>query len=294
VYGDAIVGLRLPQSFLQYFIVECVEVTGDAEDLPIFDAEGPVPGCFDDAGSFWIFEQDSGVIVHFRIDIGLYMMGHGGHGGGGPTVHEPGHEVCAIAAEVADCAAAIFYWIGQPAQKVGAAADLLRTLVAVVHDHLSGFADEVLLVYHFKDLLVCVVPCRLVVSEDVDVVLFCEGCDAVGVFHGGGERFFYHDGDPFWRAGFDDADVFGDGVVGEDGVWVGMVDEIGQVIIEERVGQLVGFLVARDQLRIGFGDAGDDHLSRPELVHDIVHVIMRQAGDSNPQNFLPRGGGGCQ
>lgn len=278
VHRDTVI--RLSRSFLQHFIVQRMQVAGCAEHFPIFNTEGPVPGGFDNAGGGGIFEHDSGVVVDFRIDIGLDLMHDGGDGDGCLVVHQPGHEVSAIAAKIAAGAAAIFYRIGQPVEEIRAAADFFGSLVAVVDDHFAGVADGVLLVDHFKDLLVRVVPGRFVVGEHLDMVLFSEGGDAIRVFHGSCEGFLDHDGDAFGGAGLDDAEVFGDRVVCEDSIGVGMVDEIGQTIIEKGIGQLIIFLIAGDELRIRLCNSGDDHLSCFKLVHDVVHVVMGETGYS--------------
>ncbi len=121
-------------------------------------------------------------------------MGDGGDGDRGLTVHEPGHEVGAVAAEVAYCAAAVQDGVGEPVEKVGATADLFWAFVAVVGDHFARGADG-LAVYHFEDLLVGIVPGGLIIGEDLDMVLAGEGRDLVGVFDGSGEWFLNHDGD---------------------------------------------------------------------------------------------------
>ena len=255
-----------------------MKVAGSAEHFPVLYAEGPVPGGFDDAGSVGIFEEDGGVIVYFGIDSWFNVMGEGGHGDRGLAVHEPGHEVGAVAAEIADGAAAVQDGVGEPVQEVGAAANLFWALVAVVGDHLPGGAD-VLGVYHFEDLLVGIVPGGLVIGEHPDMILARELGDAVGVFDGGGERFLDHDGDTEWCADLYYAEVLGDGVVGEDGIGVSMCDQRRQIIKEEGIGKLVGFLVTGDELGVGLCDAGDDDLTVPELVHDVVDMVMGQAGD---------------
>ena len=222
---DAVIGPA--RSFFEHFIVQRVQVARDAEYFPIFDPEGPVPGGFDDAGSGGVFQQDSSVVVDLGIEIGFDLMGDGGDGDGRLAVHQPGHEVGAIAAEIAQRAAAIFNGIGQPIEEVRAAPDFLGSLVAVMDDHFAGVADSVLFVYHFKDLLVGIIPGRLIVGEDPDMVLFREGGDAIGVPDGCGEGFLHHDGDAFGGAGLNDTEVFGDGVISEDGVGVGVIYEIG-------------------------------------------------------------------
>ena len=201
-----------------------MEIASDAEHFPIFDTEGPVPGGFDDARGVGIFEEDGGVIVYFGVDGGFDVVGDGGYGDGGFAVHEPGHEVGAIAAEIADGAAAVFNGIGEPVEEVGAAANLFGAFVAVVDDHFAGRADGVV-VHHFEDLLVGIVPGGLIVDEHVDMILAGEGGDAVGVFHGGGEWFFDHYGDAFGGADGYYAEMFGDGIVGEHRVGMRMGDE---------------------------------------------------------------------
>jgi len=254
-----------------------MKVTGSSKHFPVFYAVGPVPGGFDDAGGVGIFQEDGGVVIYFWIDGGFYVVGDGGDGDGGLAVHEPGHEVGAVAAEIAAGSAAVLHRIGEPVQEIGAAADLFWAFVAVVDDEFSWGADLVC-GYHFEELLVGIVPGGLVVNEDADMVLGGEGGDAIGVLYGCCEWFFHHDGDAFWGADLDYAEVFGDGVVGQDGIRVGVADKGGQIVIEEGIGESIGSLIAGDELRIGFGDAGDDHFSALELVHDIMNMIVCESG----------------
>jgi len=258
-----------------------VKVAGSSEYFPVFDTEGPVPGGFDDAGSVGIFEEDGGVVFYFWIDGGFDMVDEGGDRDGGLAVHEPGHEVSAVAAEVAECAAAVQDGVGEPVQEVGAAADLFWAFVAIMGDHFPGGADS-LGVHHFEYLLVGIVPGGFVVGEHLDMVLAGEACDAVGVADGGGEWFLDHDGDAEGCAGLYHTKVLGDGVIGEDCVGMSVRNEGRQVIIEEGVGELVGSFVAGYELGIGFCDADDDDLTVLELMHYIMNMVVGQAGDPYP------------
>lgn len=110
VHGNAVIGPA--RSLFQHFIVQGVQVTGCAEHFPIFNSEGPVPGGFDDAGSGRVFEEDGCIVVDLGIEVWFDLMGNGDNGDGRLTVHQPGHEVSSIAAEVAESAAAVFDRIG--------------------------------------------------------------------------------------------------------------------------------------------------------------------------------------
>ena len=279
--GDCNAVVVVLSPFYEGPVVQRMEVAGSPEHFPVFDAEWPVPGSLDDACGFGVFEQDGGVVVDLGIFGGFDMMEYGGHGDGGFSVHEPGHEIGAVAAKIAAGAAAIFNRVGEPGEEVGAAANLHRTLVSVVNDHLSCIADGVLPIDHLPDILIRIVPCRLIIGEYVDMVLPGEGCDALRIFNRSGERFFDHDGDLFWRAYLDDAEVFGDGIVGQHGIGMGMVDEFGEGWVEKGIGEMVTFFITGDQLRIGFRDAGDDDLAGCPLVEYVMHMIVRHACNSD-------------
>jgi hypothetical protein len=74
-------------------------------------------------------------------------------------------------------------------------------------------------------LLVGIVPGGLIVDEHLDMILFGEGGDAIGVLYSCREWFFHHDGDTFWGADPDDAEVFDNGIICEDGVGMLFCDE---------------------------------------------------------------------
>ena len=275
VYGYTIITVLY--SFYELPAIQRMQVTGSSKYFPIFYSIGPVPGGFDDAGGIGIFQEDGGVVIYFWIDGGLYMAGYRRDGNGGLAMHEPGHEIGAVATEVADGSAAVLYRIGKPVEEIGAAADLFWAFVAVMDDHFPGRADLVC-VYHFEDLLVGVVPGGLVVNEDADMILSGEGCDAIGVLHGCCEWFFHHDGDAFGGADLYDAEVFGNSVVGQYRIGMGMADKAGKIVVEEGVGELIGSFIPGDELWIGFDDTGDDHLPVLVLMHDIVDMVVGQAG----------------
>ena len=117
--------------------------------------------------------------------------------------------------------------------------------MSVVDDHFARGADGIA-VDHLEDLLVGIIPGRFIIGEDVDMILFGQGCDAIGIFDGGCEGFFHHNGDAFRRAGFYDAEVLRDSVVGEDGIGMGMIDKVGEAAIEEAIGELISLFVTLD------------------------------------------------
>jgi len=256
-----------------------MKVTGSSKHFPVFDTKGPVPGGFDDAGGVGVFEQDGGIVVYFRVDGWFYAVGDRGDGNGSFAMHQPCHQIGTIAAEIADGSATVLDGVGEPFKEVGAAADLFGTFVTIVDDHLTGCADSTL-GDQLEDLLIGVVPGGFIVDEHLDMILCGESCDAIGVFYCGGERFLYHYRDVFWGANFNNTEVFGDGVIGENGVGMGMADEGGEVGVEEGIGELIRLFITGDELWIGFGDACDDHFSAFELVHDIVNMVMRKTGYS--------------
>ena len=56
------------------------DVAGGAVDFHIFAGEGPVPGGHEDGLGFGVAEDDGGVVVDVRVDVGLVGLGDGGDG----------------------------------------------------------------------------------------------------------------------------------------------------------------------------------------------------------------------
>src|SRR5258708_906602 len=209
-----------------------MQVTGSSKHFPVFDAERPVPGGFDDTGGVGVFEEDGSVVFYLGINIGFDMVGDSCDGDGCLPMHQPGHKVGAVTAEVTRGAAAIFYRIGQPVEEVLAAAYFFGSLVAIVYDHFAWSTDGIV-VYQFVDLLIGIIPGSFVVGEHLDMVLLSQGRDAVCVLNGGSQGFFDHDGNAFWCTDLDYAKVFGDGVVSQYGIGVGVLNEFGQAIVKK-------------------------------------------------------------
>src|SRR5580698_6009448 len=90
-----------------------------------------------------IFKNDGGVVIDPRIDLRLVVIDDGGHGDGRFAVHEPGHQVDAVAAEVIKGAGAVLSGIGKPLEEVGADTDFFGAVVAIVDNNATHFAEAI-------------------------------------------------------------------------------------------------------------------------------------------------------
>ncbi len=89
-------------------------LAGSAVDFDVAASDGPVPGGLDDALGFGIGEDDGGFVFYFGVDVGLDLLRDRGDGERTLAVHDPGHEIDAVAAEIVERAAAVESWIGEP------------------------------------------------------------------------------------------------------------------------------------------------------------------------------------
>ena len=148
--------------------------------------------------------------------------------------------------------------------------------------HLADAADGMLSVDHLIYLLIGIIPGGLVIGEHMDMVLRGQTYYTFRIFDGSGQRLFHHDRDAFWRAKLYHAQVLGDGVVSQHRIGMDMFQQCLQAGIEQGVRQMIAVLVALDQLLVRLCNACDDHLTPLELIHDIVHMVMGQAGYTYP------------
>src|SRR6185503_10146958 len=217
------------------------------------------------------FENYGSVGIDVGVNLGLVLVGDGGDGLGSFAVHEPGHEVDAVAAEVVEGAGAVLLRVGEPLEEFWLNVDLLWAFVAVVDDDAADIADTVV-----ADLVVCFavagIPGGLVVHEDVDLLLASDAADGLGIFKRDGERLLDHHGDAVLRGNFDGGTVLGNGGVDEDSVGAGALDHVGFGFVENLVRQRELLAVFRAEAGICIGDAD-------ELYVLMLRKLREEAGD---------------
>ncbi len=81
---------------------------------------------------FGIRQDDRRFIIHSRINIRLNLLRDGGDCFRARAIHQPGHEIGAIAPEVEQGACTIQFGVGEPTQELGADADFFGTTVTIV------------------------------------------------------------------------------------------------------------------------------------------------------------------
>ena len=215
------------------------------------------------------------------VNVGLEVLRDGGDGVGTAAVHEPGHEIGAVAAEIEESAGAVELWIVEPGEKFGLHVNFCGAGVAVVYDDFANFADFIL-VDEIVGGAIAAVPGGFVIDEDVDVSAFRGGLHGVGVFVAHGERLFHHDGNFVIGAGFDDVAVVECVGVDEDGLRLGLVEHV-LYVGEEKVWRETVFLRGEfGEFYVGFSDADDldvgAALVGPEKAADVA---VNEPGDGD-------------
>ena len=193
-----------------------------------------------------IAQDDGGVVVDARIDLRLVGLRDGGDAERSFAVHEPGHEVGAIAAEVVESARAVLRGIGEPLEKFGLNADFFGALMAVVNDDFANFAEAAVL-QQVVDGAVAGVPGGFVIHEHLNVVFARDAADGERVVEGKRERLFDHDVEIVGRGGLDDAAVLADGGVDKQ--------RLRMLVSEEVVEGRVEKIVVEVELLLVFGAA---------------------------------------
>ena len=75
-------------------------VAGLAIDFHVLPVEWPVPRRLQDCLRLGISQDDRRLIIHSRINFRLDLLGHRGHRDRPLPVHQPGHQIGAVAAEI--------------------------------------------------------------------------------------------------------------------------------------------------------------------------------------------------
>ena len=265
-------------------------VSADAVDFHVLAGEAPVPGGHEDGLSFGIAEDDGAVVVDARVDVGLVGLADGGDAEGGLAVHEDGHEIGAVAAEVEEGAGAVLGGVGEPGEPLGADADLLGTFVAVVDDDFAEVAK--LAGVGLPDGVgVAGVPRGLVVDEHMDVMLARGLPDREGVVQGGRERLFDHGGHAVAGGEFNDAAVIADRGVDENGVGVLVGEHLFGVGREELGIEVISAGVAAGEGGVGLDDGDETGVGvGGECVEKASDVTVDQADDGDADGLVGIGG----
>ena len=259
------------------------DVSGLTVDLNVFYAEWPVPRGLDDGLRLRVGEDDCRFVIDMRIQVGFDLLRHGGDGEWALVVHQPRHQICAVAAEIEESATAVELRIGEPRQKLGADADLRGSLVTVTRDELAHVADGVL-VQQIVRGAIARVPGGLVVDHDLNVSFAGGLFDGASVGDGDGERLFHHHVDFVAGADFNDAAMVECGGVGENHLRMSFGEHVVEVGVEQGFVELVLIGHAGGEGLVGFGDT-DDFNSRIVLVglQESEDVAVSQAGDGDPK-----------
>src|ERR1019366_5663983 len=188
-----------------------------AVNFHILAGEGPVPRALDDGFRVGVRKDDGRVVIHPRIDLGFVLVENRTHSERGLPMHQPGHQVDAVAAEVIEGAGTVLGGIGEPVEEFRTDADFFWALVAVVDNDTANGAKAA--VFRFVvGGAVAGVPSGLVVDQDLNVVFAGDAADGEGVVERDGEGLLHHDGEAVFAGGFNDLAMIGDGGVGQKGL----------------------------------------------------------------------------
>ena len=225
-----------------------------------------------------------------RIDGGLVGLGDGGHAERSFAVHEDGHQIGAVAAEVEESAGTVLGGIGEPGEKLGADADLFGPFVAVMHDYLADLA-QFALQHLVVDLLVAGIPCGLIIHQYLDVVLAGRSADGESIAQTGCERLLYHGGYAVASSGLDNLAMILRCGVDKDRIGMLLHEHALEVGVEETGVEVVADGVALDKGLVGFDDGDELDIwvlgERPEEAAGVI-VDQTDDGDANGLGgFIP-------
>ena len=215
-------------------------------------------------------------------------------GDGGFAVHEPGHEVGAVAAEVCEGSVSVLGGIGEEGEEVGGDVDLDWAFVTVADD---GFDDgaEVAGFEEIVGLGVAGVPGGFEVDEDFDVTLFRGMLNGESVGVGEGEGLFHENVYAEGGGLFDDVAVLAGGGEDEDGLEMGGGGHLSDGAEVHGGGEVVLGGVGVPEALVWLDDADEldvraleDSPSGGEgaLVEEAVDMAVSEADDANVHGSL--------
>ncbi len=232
---------------------------------------------------FRIGDENRAFVIDF-VSVGLKVLRDRGDGVGAAAVHEPGHQIGAIAAEIVERAGAVEFRVVEPREKFGLHVNFCGAGVAVVHDDFANFADFV-----FVDEIVggaiAAIPRGFVIDEDGNVGGFRGALDGVRVVDADGERLFHHDGNFVFGADFDGADVIVRVGIDEDGLRLGGGEEFVEIGVVELGIEIKFCGVAIEDRFVGLGDADEfDIVAIFDVIEEAVGVAVGEAGHGDAES----------
>ncbi len=226
-----------------------------------------------------ICEDDIGFVVNVGIDIGLDVLGDCGDGGWRFAAHEPCHEIRSVAAEIIERAGTVEFGICEESQEFGLHVDFARALMAVADDDFANIAEFAFIEEIFSEG-VAGIPSGFVIDKDVNLRRAREFGHAERVVIADGERFFHHDVNVRFSAGFDSVEMFEGVGIADDAFRF----DVGEHLFgggEIKIGaEVVLFGVFVEQGAVWFGDADDlDVVTLEGVVEEAGHVTVSETDD---------------
>ena len=221
------------------------------------------------------------------VDFGLLGLRQRRHFQGPLIVHQPRHQIGAVAAEIEERAGAALRRIAQPGEKLGRYVDLLGALMAVHRYHLADFARGLLVVEQAPYLAVAAVPRGLVIHQDGSIVTLGGLLDGARLLHVHGQRLFHHHGYVARRACLHHFEVRVSIGKGRDGFRFHGVEHLTKIGIHQTVGKVVRLGITCQQRGVGIPHANDDDIggAAARAVQESRNVAMVQPGDSDAQRL---------
>jgi len=242
---------------------------------------------------FGVGEDDGGFVVYVRVNVRFDLLRDRCDPKWPLAVHEPGHQIGAIAPEIEERARAVEFWIGEPFQEFGTDVDFFRTFVTVVDDDLADIPDCAGMDEIVRGM-VTGVPGSFVINENLN---FC-GAGGAGnglrVFVRDGQRFFHHYGNGIASAEFSNFSVIVGGGVNEDRLRVRGAKKFVKIgVVEGRI-QVKLRCVSIEKSAVGFGDGNDLDVGAVERVGEkSLGMAVNEAGNGDAERRLGVGGGNC-
>ena len=160
--------------------------------------------------------------------------------------------------------------------------------MAIMNDDLANLAEPVL-PEQLVDSAIAGIPRRLVVHQDLNVVLARSAADGQSIVHRKREGLFDHDVEVMGGGRFDDAAVLSDGGVHEQRLRLLVREEVVEGRVEELRVEVELFLVFAAQRRVGVHDAHQlCVLLLRKLLQESDDVPMLEADDGDANGLFSR------
>jgi len=230
--------------------------------------------------------DNGGFVIHPGVDQRFVGVRDCRHRDRCFPLHQPGGDVRTVATEIGQCSRTVAHRIGEPGQKLWAAADLHRTLMACVKCYFPDLPDSFLVTGNSVRFGIAAIPGGFIIGEQMNIVFAGQGIHSQDMFPADGQWLLHHHMDAPRCTRFHHLQVSVDIVVCHHRLRVRMAEHLTEGRVDQFSVEPVLPGILSHQGRVGLGNTYDQDITLLFAPQQTVDMIMRQSHNAYPYRLL--------